>query len=153
MRIWGGLVLWLLLTFAAAAIGSMFTDPSWYQEIARPSWSPSPKVFGPVWTVLYAMMAVAAWMVWKGEGFSGARVALGLYLAQLLLNAIWSPLFFGMHAIGLALIDIVVLWGMILATILAFRKHRALAAWMLVPYLAWVTFATALNGAILLLNR
>ncbi|MFN2443729.1 MAG: TspO/MBR family protein [Thermoanaerobaculia bacterium] len=152
MRVWGGLALWLLVTFAAAATGALFTDASWYGEIARPSWSPSPSVFGPVWTVLYAMMAIAAWIVWKEKGFSGAGRALGLYFAQLLLNAAWSPLFFGLHAIGLALIDIIVLWAMILATIVEFRKHRALAAWLLVPYLLWVTFAGALNAAILRLN-
>lgn len=152
MRKWGGLAGWLLVTFAASLLGSLFTDPSWYRELARPSWSPPSWLFAPVWTLLYALMGIAAWMVWYRKGFSAARGALTLYLVQLALNAAWSWIFFGMRAPTAALAEIAVLWILILWTILAFRKHSGVAAALLVPYIAWVTFATALNAAIVMLN-
>lgn len=151
-RQWLGLGGFLLLTFAAAAIGSQFMPGEWYARLAKPSWTPPSWLFGPVWTLLYVLMAVAAWLVWKDRGFAGARVALVLYGVQLALNAAWSWLFFGLQRPGLAFAEILVLWIAILATLIAFWRHRALAGALLVPYLAWVSFATALNLAIWRLN-
>lgn len=151
-RQWLGLGGFLLLTFAAAAIGSQFMPGEWYARLAKPSWTPPSWLFGPVWTLLYVLMAVAAWLVWKDRGFAGARVALVLYSVQLAFNAAWSWLFFGLQRPGLAFAEILVLWIAILATLIAFWRHRALAGALLVPYLAWVSFATALNLAIWRLN-
>jgi translocator protein len=147
-----GLVAWVALCFGAAAVGSQFPPGAWYQALAKPAWNPPSWVFGPVWTALYAMMGVAAWMVWRERGFAGARLALGLFLAQLGLNALWSWLFFGLRRPGLALAEIVALWLLIAATIAAFRPVRRAAALLLAPYLAWVTFAAALNYTLWRLN-
>jgi translocator protein len=149
---WPGLALWLVLCFGAAAFGSQFSPGEWYAELAKPAWTPPGWLFGPVWSVLYAMMGIAAWLIWKDAGFSGARVALGLFVFQLVLNAAWSWLFFGLQEPGLALVDIGLLWAAILATAVAFRHHRPLAAGLLVPYLLWVSFAAALNFEIWRLN-
>ena len=140
------------MTFLAAAIGSRYLPGEWYARLERPSFNPPSSVFGPVWTALYLMMGIAAWLVWKRDGFTGARAALALYLAQLVANAAWSWLFFGRHAIGLALIDISVLWLLILATLIRFWRHSRPAGLLLVPYLLWVSFATLLNYAFLRLN-
>ena len=155
MRAVLGLVGWLLASFSAAAVGSWFTMPAlpvWYPTIAKPSWTPPEWVFGPVWTLLYTMMGAAAWVVWSGKGFSGARGALGLFGVQLALNALWSVIFFGLRMPGAALLEIVALWGAVIATTAAFFRHSALAGWLLVPYLLWLTFAAALNFAIWRLN-
>lgn len=151
-RQWLGLGGFLLITFAAAAIGSQFMPGEWYARLAKPSWTPPSWLFGPVWTLLYVLMGVAAWLVWKDRGFAGARVALLLYGVQLVLNAAWSWLFFGLQRPGLAFAEILLLWSAILATLIAFWRHRKLAGALLVPYLAWVSFATALNWAIWQLN-
>jgi translocator protein len=148
-----GLGAWLIACYGAAALGAQFAPGAWYAELAKPAWTPPAIVFGPVWTVLYAMMAVAAWLVWKAHGFGGARLALGLFGVQLILNAAWSWLFFGRQQPGLAFIDIVLLWVMIVATIIAFRRLRPGAAALLVPYLLWVSFAAALNFAIWRMNQ
>jgi tryptophan-rich sensory protein len=149
---------WLVLggfcvaSFAAAAIGGTVTSDSvrdWYPTIAKPSWNPPSWVFGPVWTALYAMMAVAAWLVWRRAGWGGALL---WFAVQLALNATWSPVFFGMHRIGLALVNIVLLWLAIVVTTVAFWKVTPAAGWLFVPYLAWVSFATMLNLAIYRLN-
>ena len=113
----------------------------------RASW-----IFGPAWTALYTIMAIAAWLVWRRGGFAGQRAALSLYHTQLLFNALWSPLFFGLHNPALAFADIGLLWLALLATLLAFRKARPAAGALLVPYIAWVTFAAALNWALWRLN-
>src|SRR5512141_1819485 len=147
------LVGWLALSFTAAAMGGFFLPGDWYAGLRKPSWNPPNWIFGPVWTVLYATMAVAAWLVWKRGGFAGQRFALSLFLMQLLLNALWSPLFFGLHNPALAFADIVLLWLAVLATVVAVWKTRPLPGALLVPYLAWLTFATALNFAIWRLNR
>jgi translocator protein len=147
-----GLVLWGALVFLAAYIGSQWTSPQWYAELRTPPWSPPAWVFGPVWTALYSMMAVAAWLVWRANGFGGTRLALSVFLVQLGLNAAWSGLFFGLQRPGLAFAEIVVLWWAILATLVLFWKHNRVAGWLLVPYLAWVTFAAALNYSIWRLN-
>lgn len=151
-RAWIGLAVWLAICYGAALIGSQFTANGWYRALDKPSWTPPPWVFGPVWTVLYGMMAVAAWLVWKDRGLAGARTALLLFVVQLALNVAWSWLFFGLHRPGLALIDVVALWAAILATLVAFWKVRWLAGALLLPYLAWVTFAAALNHRIWQLN-
>jgi translocator protein len=147
------LVGWLALSFTAAAMGGFFLPGEWYAGLRKPSWNPPSWIFGPVWTVLYATMAVAAWLVWKRGGFAGQRVALSLFLMQLLLNAMWSPLFFGLRNPGLAFVDIVLLWLAVLAAVVAFWKTRPLTGALLVPYLAWVMFASVLNFAIWRLNR
>lgn len=144
---------WLLLSFSAAALGGLFMPGEWYAGLRKPSWNPPNWIFGPVWTALYTMMAIAAWLIWKRGGFSGQRKALTWFLLQLLLNALWSPLFFGMKNPALAFVDIVLLWLALLATVLAFWKARRLAGVLLVPYLLWVTFASALNLALWQLNR
>lgn len=151
----GGWVIWVALSFAAAAIGGMFTARSvgsWYVVLQKPAWTPPAGVFGPVWTVLYLLMGTAAWLVWRRQGWAGAALPLTLFLVQLLLNAAWSGLFFGLRNPGLALIEIVLLWGAILATTVAFARISPLAAGLMTPYLLWVTFAAVLNGAIWRLN-
>jgi tryptophan-rich sensory protein len=109
-------------------------------------------VFGPVWAVLYVAIGIAAWLVWRTDGFRSARGALTLFLAQLTLNALWSWLFFGWHRGPLAFADILLLWVLIIATLIAFWRVRTLAGWLLVPYLLWVSFASALNYAVWQLN-
>jgi benzodiazapine receptor len=149
-----GLVGWLIVSFIAAAIGgaaSVQAGP-FYAQLVRPDWAPPPSVFGPVWTVLYALMAIAAWLVWRVGGFRAARFALTLFLVQLALNALWSWLFFGWHRGGLAFADILVLWPMIVATLIAFWRIRPFAGALLVPYLLWVSFASALNYSVWRLN-
>jgi translocator protein len=151
-RAWTGLAGWLLVCFAAAAIGGQFTPGVWYDRLAKPEWTPPDWLFGPVWTVLYAMMAVAAWLVWRRTGFAEGRWALGLFALQLVLNAGWSAIFFGLQRPGLALAEILLLWVVILATLIAFWRVRPLAGALLVPYLAWVSTATALNFEIWRMN-
>ena len=131
----------------------MATDTGpWYDALRKPPFQPPKSVFGPVWTVLYAAMGVAAWRVWRRAGWGGARRPLTLFLVQLALNVAWSWLFFAWRRPDLASVEIVVLWLAILATLLAFRRVDRPAAWLLAPYLAWVTFATALTIAIWRLN-
>ncbi|MBG0560289.1 TspO/MBR family protein [Actinoplanes aureus] len=120
-----------------------------YQSLDRPDWAPPSSVFGPVWTVLYVMIAVSGWLVWRRTGWSSA---LNWYAVQLVLNAAWTPIFFGAGQYGLALLDIVVLWVLIGVTVWRFRPISPLAAGLLLPYWAWVTFATALNTAIWVAN-
>jgi tryptophan-rich sensory protein len=144
---------WLVLSFSAAAIGGFFLPGAWYAALQKPAWNPPNWIFGPVWTALYATMAIAAWLVWKRGGFAGQRVALSLFLAQLLFNALWSPLFFGLRHPALAFVDIVLLWLALLCTVVVFWRTRLIAGALLVPYLAWVTFAGALNFALWQLNR
>jgi tryptophan-rich sensory protein len=150
-----GLVFWLVLCLGAAWTGSLITRPAipgWYAELAKPAWTPPSWVFGPVWTALYIMMAVAAWLVWRKGGAAAAAVPLGLFLVQLALNVSWSPLFFGLHRPDLAFFVIVLLWCAILATLVAFWRVSPAAGWLLLPYLLWVTYASALNFAIWRLN-
>lgn len=151
--LWLGLAGWIALAFLAAVPGgAAVATATEYQTLVQPSWAPPSWLFGPVWTVLYVLMGVAAWLVWKEAGFSGAQVALGLFLGQLVLNAIWTPLFFGAGLRGWAFLDIVLLALAIAATILAFWKVRPLAGLLLTPYLAWVLFASVLNFTIWRLN-
>jgi len=147
-----GLVVWVFAVLAAGWIGSQFSPGEWYASLVKPAWTPPNAVFAPVWTVLYLLMAVAAWLVWREAGFSGATMPLALFIAQLLLNALWSYLFFGIHQPMLALIDIVVLWIAILATTAGFWTVKPAAGALLVPYLCWVGFATVLNFQLWRLN-
>ena len=150
-----GLLGWFALVFAAAWIGSSSTMPEiqgWYATLQKPSFNPPDWIFGPVWTTLYALMAISAWLVWRPAGFAGARLPLAVFLIQLVLNTLWSILFFGQHEIGAALVDIALLWlAIVLMIVLFIRRHR-LAGLLQVPYLAWVSFASVLNYEIWRLN-
>jgi len=137
----------------AAATGAVIRPGIWYERLAKPDWRPPNRLFAPVWSVLYLMIAASGWSVWREAGFAGAAGPLTLYAAQLLLNAAWTPVFFGLHRIGLGFAILVALWLAIGATIGAFYSVSVTAAVLLVPYLAWVSFAGALNYAILRLNR
>ena len=147
----------VVLCFAAAGFGALFTTPQtapggWYSQIQKPSWTPPAWLFGPVWSALYLMMAVAAWWVWRQGGWGGQRGALTLFLVQLVLNAAWSGLFFGLRSPSLGVIGIALLWIAILLTVLAFFRVSPLAGWLMVPYLLWVSYASALNFTIWRLN-
>ena len=143
------LIVFFALTFAAALFGAQFKPGEWYVALAKPTWTPPSWVFGPVWTLLYIMIAVAGWMVWRQRGFGPALV---VWSVGLVLNALWSWLFFGQRLIGMALVDIVALWLTIVAFIAAAYPVSRTASFLFVPYLAWVSFATALNFAIWRLN-
>jgi tryptophan-rich sensory protein len=143
----------VVLVSAVAAVGARYMPGDWYAALRKPSWTPPNWLFGPVWTVLYLAMAVAAWLVWREGGLRVQTVPLSLFAGQLILNAAWSWLFFGLHRPGAALVDIVALFALILATALAFRPVSPAAAALLLPYLGWVGFATALNAALWWLNR
>lgn len=149
-----GLIGWLLLSFAAAAIGAIASvqAANFYQQLAQPSWAPPSSVFGPVWSALYALMAIAAWLVWREGGWPRQRGVLALFLIQLAVNALWSWLFFGWHRGALAFADIVLLWLLIVATVVGFWRVRPLAGALFLPYLCWVSFASALNYAVWHLN-
>jgi tryptophan-rich sensory protein len=149
-----GLIGWLVASFIAAAAGgaASIQAGSFYTQLVRPDWAPPPAIFGPVWTVLYVLMGLAAWLVWRVGGFRAARSALTLFIAQLALNALWSWLFFGWHLGALAFADILVLWMLIVATMVSFWRIRPLAGVLLVPYLLWVSFASALNYSVWQLN-
>jgi benzodiazapine receptor len=147
---WIALVVSILIVAAVAFVGSRFVPGPWYEALAKPSWNPPDWVFGPAWTVLYALMALAAWKVWIVTRRIDA--ALLVYGAQLVLNAAWSYLFFGLQRPDLALVDIAALWLMILVTIILFWRRDRLAGSLLVPYLVWVTFASSLNFMIWRLN-
>ncbi len=143
----------LVACFAAAATGILFKPGAWYERLRKPSWRPPNWLFAPVWTVLYLMIALAGWLVWRSAEFSGATTALALYALQLLLNALWTPVFFGLHRPDLGFAVIVALWLAIVATIVAFAPVNGIAALLMIPYLAWVSFASMLNFAIWRLNR
>lgn len=152
---WIGLVVFIIVCLGAGGLGAFATTPEiegWYRTIEKPTWNPPDYVFGPVWTTLYLMMAVAAWLVWKPEGFKTVKMPLGLFAVQLVLNVTWSWIFFGRHQPGWAFAEILVLWLSILATMVAFFKNSTIAGWLMVPYLAWVSFASVLNFTIWRLN-
>ncbi len=150
-----GLFGFLVACFAVAAIGGSVTAGSvgtWYQALHKPSFNPPDWIFGPVWTALYTLMAIAAWRVWRRTGWSNGMEPLSLFGAQLALNLSWSVLFFGSRRIGAAMVCIVALFLGIAATAAAFRKTDRLAAWLMAPYLVWVAFAAVLNFSIWSLN-
>lgn len=149
-----GLVRWLAVSFFASLIGALasINAKTFYAQLMQPDWAPPPWVFGPVWTTLYAMMGLAAWLVWRQGGFSQQRKPLMLFLVQLAVNAIWSWLFFAWHLGAASFFTIIILWLLIAATILQFRRASLLGALLLVPYLLWVSFASALCYTIWSLN-
>lgn len=146
------LLIFILLSFAAAAFGSQFAPGDWYAALDKPPFNPPSWVFGPVWSLLYLMMAVAAWLVWRRRDARPATLALVVWLVQLVLNAIWSWLFFGLERLDLALYEMSALWLAIVVCLVMFMRIRRAAGWLLVPYLAWVSFAWVLNFALLRLN-
>ena len=149
-----GLLGWLLLTFAAAAVGAVASAEAraFYGQLLRPSWAPPGWLFAPVWSVLYILMGVAAWLVWRAYGFKRGRAALAYFIVQLAANALWTWLFFVWHQGALAFAEILLLWCLIVATVVSFWRLSSLAAVLLLPYLAWVTFASALTFSTWQLN-
>ena len=145
-----GLLVALAVTFLAATAGAVASVDAgaFYSQLDRPGWAPPGWLFGPVWSVLYTLMAVAAWLVWRKVGFQQATVAISLFMTQLVANALWSWVFFAWHRGALAVVEILVLWGLVAATAVAFWRVQRLAALLLVPYLAWVSFAAALTLAL-----
>jgi translocator protein len=151
-RSWRRLAGWVALSFLPAAIGAPFPAPQWYRRLNKPEWSPPPWIFGPVWTVLYALMGVAAWLVATGRP-AGRDPALTAFRAQLALNAAWTPIFFGLRRPGLALAEIVVTLAAVATTTGLFLRQRRAAGVLLLPYLAWTAYAAVLNAAIWRRNR
>jgi tryptophan-rich sensory protein len=141
------LVGWLLLSFTASGVGSIASvnARNFYQALERPSWAPPGWLFGPVWTTLFALMGIAAWLVWRERGWRYAQGALALFIVQLGVNALWSWLFFAWRMGTAAIVDVLLLWLLIVATLVAFWRVKPLAGMLLVPYLVWVTYATALT--------
>lgn len=150
------LPLFIVAAFAAAAIGGAATATSvgtWYAALQKPAWNPPNWLFGPVWTGLYVLMAFAAWRVWRVQTPPASRQTLALYAAQLVLNALWSLLFFGLRRPDLALAEVVVFWALLVTMLIRFRAVDRLAAWLWTPYVLWVSFASVLNAAVWHLNR
>jgi len=150
----GGLLAWLLLCLATGGIGAIaaVNAEQFYAQLVKPTWAPPAGVFGPVWTGLYCLMGIAAWQAWRRRGFADATSALSLFIIQLALNALWSWLFFGWHLGAASFVEVLVLWALILATLVAFWRITPWAGALLIPYLAWVSFAAALNFATWRLN-
>lgn len=155
------LIAFIAIAFAVAGLGSLATIQNvngWYADAAKAPWSPPNWLFGPVWTFLYAAIAVAGWLVWRQRATMDVRRPLTLYVIQLVLNAIWTPVFFGLYpfigapALWIALVIIVALDVLVLLTLIAFWKVSKVAAWLLAPYWAWLLFATTLNAAVAVLN-
>ena len=156
------LIIAIVVSELAGVIGSVFTTPAissgWYGALIKPSFNPPAWVFGPVWTMLFALMGVSAWLVWRGMGSRlrgndrKIKIALILFSIQLVSNTLWSIIFFGLHSPAGAFIEIVFLWLAILATIIVFAKISRPAAWLLVPYILWVSFAAYLNFSIWMMN-
>lgn len=150
-----GLMVIAAICLAVAGIGSSFmpSAPSeWFTTLNKPSWNPPNWVFGPVWSLLYLMMAVAAWLVWRQLGWRGAALPLALFAVQLLLNGAWTGMFFGLRRPWIAFAEIVLLWCAILATLLSFWRVTPVAGWLMIPYLAWVSFAAVLNLTLARMN-
>lgn len=154
LRLTLGLVGWFIVSFAASTVGAVASiqAKSFYGQLVQPEWAPPSYVFGPVWTVLYALMAIAAWLVWRSGGLHTNRAALSLFMVQLALNALWSWLFFAWQRGALAFVDIVLLWILIVVTLVLFWRVRPVAGALLIPYLLWVSFAAALNYSLWQLN-
>ncbi len=150
------LIISIAIPLAVGFLGSYFTRPeidTWYQSIEKPSWQPPSWAFGPVWTTLYVMMGVAFYLVWKNESRSRNRkLAMIFWSMQLVLNFFWSYIFFNQHKLGLAVVEIIALWIFIFITIILFGRVNKLAAWLMVPYISWVSFASLLTYTIYTLN-
>jgi len=144
------LAIFIILTACAAGTGALFEPGPWYEQLQRPAWNPPNWVFAPVWTLLYIAIAIAGWRTWRVRRSFDA--ALGVWGLQLVLNALWSWLFFGIHSPGAALLDIIAMLAAILSFIVLARRRDKVAAWLFIPYAAWVTFAGVLNFAIWRLN-
>lgn len=151
-----GFLFFIGICFFTAWLGAQVSPGiapgEWYESINKPQWNPPAWIFGPVWTLLYAMMGTAAWIVWKNAGFGGAKIALTLFFTQLFLNGLWSQIFFGQQEIGWALAEIIALWAAIIVTTVYFFRQNKTAGWLMVPYILWVTFAGWLNYTIWILN-
>ena len=149
-----GWIGWFLLAYVVAAVGSIASIEAkdFYALLVQPAWSPPPWLFGPVWTVLYALMAISAALVWRSGGFSERPLELGVFLLQLALNGLWSWLFFAWNLGAVAFAEVMLLWFTIVATLVLFWRVRPLAGALLVPYLLWVTFAAALNLSLWQMN-
>ncbi len=155
VRDYGALAVFVAICLAIAALGGLATATSvetWYPSLVKPVFNPPNRLFGPVWTVLYLMVAIAGWRVWRCGGSPVQRRAMLAYAIQLLLNLIWSILFFGLRLIGVAFVEIIALLTAIVVTTLLFWRVDRFAGLLFVPYAAWVAFATVLNGAIWRLN-
>lgn len=156
MKNWIKLVVSIVLPLAVGAVAGMFTASEingWFQTIEKPAWQPPNWVFGPVWTVLYILMGVALYLVWKKDAPKGVRrMAITLWIIQLVFNFLWSFIFFKEHQLDWALAEILVLWFFILLTILYFARISKVAAWLMVPYISWVSFASLLTFTIYELN-
>jgi tryptophan-rich sensory protein len=152
IQYWLPLVGFIGANFVVALSGAVFKPGAWYESLAKPSWNPPNWAFAPAWTVLYVLNAVAGWLVWREVGFAGGALPLGIYGVQLLLNAGWSAVFFGMQRPDLAFLEVIGLWLSVLATIVAFMPINQTAGLILLPYLAWVSFAAFLNLTIWRLN-
>jgi len=141
---------WVLVVGVTAALGALASveAASFYRSLDLPSWAPPAQVFGPVWTVLYVAMAIAAWLVWSARGWNGAWFALSMFCTQLVANALWSWLFFGWRQGAPSFVDVVVLCVLVTVTVVAFFRVRKVAGALMLPYLAWVTFAACLDFAV-----
>ena len=152
---WIGLALFVVVCLGAGGLGAIATTPEidgWYKTIEKPAWNPPDYIFGPVWTTLFLMMAIAGWLVWQRAGARDAAMALTLFGIQLVLNVAWSWIFFAAHQPGWAFAEMIILWLAILATTVAFFRSSQSAGWLMLPYLAWVSFASVLNFAIWRMN-
>ena len=148
-----GLVGFIALCFLVASSGAIFRPGIWYEDLRKPAWRPPNWLFAPAWSVFYLTIAVSGWLIWRKEGFASAIVPFCVYGISLLINASWSAFFFGLRRIDLALVDVVLLWLSVLATILVFYPVDQDAALLLLPYLGWVTFAGTLNFTMWRMNR
>jgi tryptophan-rich sensory protein len=150
------LIIAIVVSELSGIIGSVFTASSvssWYVTLSKPALNPPSAVFGPVWTTLYALMGISAFLIWKrGLDRKDVKAALGIFIVQLILNALWSIIFFGLHSPGGALVEVIFLWFAILATIISFYKISKVSAYLLLPYIFWVSFAAYLNYSIWILN-
>ena len=157
MKVIAKLICSVFVCLLTGFLGSFLTMDSvstWYAELSKPSFNPPDWAFGVVWPILYIMMGVAAFLIWrKGTGSKQVKIALGLFLVQLVLNGMWTPIFFGLHMMGLALAEIILLWMAVLATIVGFWRLSKTAACLLIPYILWVSFAITLNASHWYLNR
>ena len=144
---------WIIFCFAASATAVFVSTNGWYANLQKPVWNPPAWVFAPVWSTLYLLMAVAAWLVWREGGWAMQSRALTLFVIQWVLNVLWTPLFFGQHLIGLAALEILALVAVLVATIVLFNRVKKAASLLLLPYLAWISFAAFLNFTIWRLNR
>ncbi len=151
MKPYLALAFFLLLVTIASIIGATFTPGEWYAALEKPPLNPPNWLFAPVWTTLYLAMAIAAWLVWKAERESASPLI--LWGVQLILNALWSFLFFGKHLLGIALVELLILLAFIVATCISFFRSQVTAGWLMVPYIIWVSFAGYLNAGLWVLNR